>query len=89
VQEAVEAPNFYSEHFHSSFYPREAFPGRLSMEGRVPRNVREELAAKGHRVRVEDDWSGGCVTGIRWNSQTGVMSAAASPRGEKAYAVGW
>jgi gamma-glutamyltranspeptidase/glutathione hydrolase len=89
VQEAVEAPNFYSEHFHSSFYPREAFPGRLSMEGRVPWNVREELAAKGHRVRVEDDWSGGCVTGIRWNSQTGVMSAAASPRGEKAYAVGW
>jgi gamma-glutamyltranspeptidase/glutathione hydrolase len=89
VQEAVEAPNFHSEHFNSSFYPREAFPGRVSMECRVPVSVREELAAKGHRIRVEGDWSGGCVTGIRWNPATGVMSAAASPRGEKAYAVGW
>ena len=89
VQEAVEAPNFYSEHFHSSFYPREAFPGRVSMEGRVSASVREELAAKGHRIRVEGDWSGGCVTGIRWNPETWVMSAGASPRGEKAYAAGW
>jgi gamma-glutamyltranspeptidase/glutathione hydrolase len=89
VQEAVEAPNFYSEHFPSSFYPRRPFPGRVSMEGRVPANVREELAGRGHRIRVEDDWSGGCVTGICWNPETGVMSAGASPRGEKAYAVGW
>jgi gamma-glutamyltranspeptidase / glutathione hydrolase len=89
VQEAVEAPNFYTEHFHSSFYPRQAFPGRLSIEDRVPVSVREELTARGHRIRVEDGWSGGCVTGIHFDPLTDVMAAAASPRNEKAYAVGW
>lgn len=89
VQAATEAPNFYSEHFHSSFYPRQAFPGRVAMEDRIPEPVRQTLAAMGHIIRLEDGWSGGCVTGIVRDPVTGVMSAGASLRGEKAYAVGW
>ncbi len=89
VQEAIEAPNFYSQHFHGSFYPRRAFPGRVSMESRVPREVREELVGMGHEIHLEGPWSGGCVIGIRYDEKSGVIAAGASPREEKAYAVGW
>ena len=35
LQAAIDAPMFHSNHFPSSFYPREAFPGQMEIEGRV------------------------------------------------------
>lgn len=89
VQEAIEAPNFYSKHFPSSFYPRQAFPGQVAMEERIPEVVRQQLTAMGHRIRLEGPWSGGCVSAIRYHPETGIIAAGASPREEKVYAVGW
>ena len=89
LQAAVEAPTLFSEHFPSSFYPREAFPGRLAAEDRFPAGVLEELRARGHEVRVLGPWENGRVMGIRYDAGAGTMSAAVSPRQRIGYAAGW
>jgi len=89
LQEAVEAPTFWSTHFPSSFYPRAADPGGLHVEARVPESVRAELASRGHVVHVAGDWKGGNTLAASVNPLTGVRSAVASPRLDPAYAVGW
>ena len=88
LQAAVDAPNFHSEHFRNSFYPREERPGVMVVEGRIPQDVRGELEARGHQVEVAGDWSGGSVLAIRFDADTGLISGAASPRGQS-YAIGW
>jgi len=89
LQEAVEAPTFWSQHWPSSFYPREATPGGLTVEGRVPQAVRDELERRGHRLTVAGDWSGGNTLAAAIDPDTGVLHAAASPRLDPAYAAGW
>jgi gamma-glutamyltranspeptidase/glutathione hydrolase len=89
LQEAVEAPTFSSQHWPSSFYPREAIPGGLTVEGRVPQSVRDGLEARGHRLTVAADWSGGNTLAAAIDPDTGVRHAAASPRLDPAYAAGW
>ncbi len=88
LQEAIDAPTFHSEHFRNSFYPRQARPGHMSVEARIPESVRGELEARGHIVDVLGDWVNGSVLGIRFDADTGLISGAASPRGVS-YAVGW
>ena len=44
LQEAVEAPTFWTSHFPSSFYPRAAEPGSLYIEKRIGKRVRDRLA---------------------------------------------
>jgi gamma-glutamyltranspeptidase/glutathione hydrolase len=89
LQEAIEAPTFWTNHFPSSFYPREAQPGSLHIEGRVPIEVREELAARGHIVTSPGDWCGGNTLAASYDDKTGVLSAAATPRDEPSYAAAW
>jgi gamma-glutamyltranspeptidase/glutathione hydrolase len=36
LQAAVDTATFHTNHFPSSFYPREAHPGSLTVEGRIP-----------------------------------------------------
>src|SRR6266853_2180284 len=59
LQEAIDAPAWHSEHFPSSFWPREARPGVLVVEGRMPTQTIRELERRGHKVEVEADWSEG------------------------------
>jgi acetylornithine deacetylase/succinyl-diaminopimelate desuccinylase-like protein len=47
VQDAIEAARFSSVHFPSSFYPHNATPGGLRVEGRIAESVRDELARRG------------------------------------------
>jgi gamma-glutamyltranspeptidase/glutathione hydrolase len=89
VQEALDAPVFYSVHFPSSFYPRERFPGRMAAEGRIPRAVIKVLEDRGHEVEVKGDWVMGKALGIRVDRDRGVISGGASPRHGIAYALGW
>ena len=88
LQEAIDAPTFHSEHFRNSFYPRAARPGHMAVEGRIDEAVRKELEARGHTAEAIGDWVNGQVEGIRFDAETGVISAAASPRGVS-YAMGW
>lgn len=88
LQEAIDAPTVHSLHFPSSFDPHEAYPARVAVEGRVPAGTREALAAMGHNVQVDGDWSHGRVTAVAFDPATGVVSGAASSRRGTAYAVG-
>ena len=89
LQEAVEAPTFWTSHFPSSFYPRAAEPGSLYIEKRIGKRVRDNLAARGHLVKVMGAWAGGNTLAAAIDGTTGVRRAAASPRQEPAYAAGW
>lgn len=89
IQEAVDAPTFYSKHFPSSFYPRKAFPGQFDIEDRIPAAVVDELTRRGHSVNIVDPWDNGKVMGIRYDGERGTISAGTSPRREVAYSLGW
>ncbi len=78
-QEAVESPRFQTEHFYSSFANHEFVPGKLNIEGRMPRRTIEALMALGHRVNISGEWSNGSApTVIQF--MNGVLNGAADPR---------
>jgi gamma-glutamyltranspeptidase/glutathione hydrolase len=58
------------------------------MEGRFPREVKDALADRGHRIADWPDWTdiAGCVELVRTDPATGLISAAADPR-RPAYAI--
>lgn len=88
VQEAIEAPRVASYSFPSSFAPYEYFPGRLAVESRIPQSVRDELAARGHEVRLWPGmtWLAGSVEVVLDDRGAGLKRAGADPR-RPAYAI--
>jgi len=86
LQEAIDAPDFHTTHFRSSFYPRARQPGQVIVEGRLNPQTVEALRKRGHDVQVEADWSlGRCSAAARDGS---LLRAAANPRQMQGYAVG-
>jgi len=88
LQQAIDAPTFHTTSFPGSFYPREMVPGELVVEDRLGDDVIEALAALGHRVTRSGPWSLGRLCAVARDPHSGVLSAAANPRGEQGYAVG-
>ncbi|MGQ4511509.1 gamma-glutamyltransferase [Streptomyces sp. DW26H14] len=88
LQGAIDAPNWHTDSFPGSFYPRAMVPGSLTVEGRTDPATVEELRRRGHDVTVGDDWSEGRLCAVARDPETGVLSAAANPRGMQGYAVG-
>ena len=89
LQEALDAPTVSSSHFPQSFYPRDAHPGRVEVEGRIPQAVTAELERRGHEVARRDDWVHGKVLCIRYDKERGVILGGASAKGNIGYAFGW
>jgi gamma-glutamyltranspeptidase / glutathione hydrolase len=87
LQAAIDAPEFHTDHFPSSFFPRGAEPRSLSLESRFGAEVTDELRARGHEVTVTDPWSLGRVSAAG-REPDGSLKAAANPRGMQGYAVG-
>jgi len=87
LQEAIDAPLFHTNHFQSSFYPREVQPGHLMVEPALGEAAIAELRARGHRVEVAEPWSVGRLTAASRLSD-GTLRAAATPRLMQAYAIG-
>jgi gamma-glutamyltranspeptidase/glutathione hydrolase len=71
MQAAIEAPRF-----------RTGTGYELPLEGRFPARVREELARRGHEIRVLDDWTMfvGGGQGIMVDPDSGAFMAGADPR---------
>ncbi len=86
LQEAIDAPTWHSEHFPNSFWPREARPGVLVVEGRLPESTIAELRRRGHVVEVGPDWSEGRLSAAAKDGP--LLKAAANARGMQGYAVG-
>jgi gamma-glutamyltranspeptidase/glutathione hydrolase len=88
LQAAIEAPSWHSNAVASSFFPRDSRPGELVMEGRWGGPAVDALRRRGHRVVVAEPWSLGRLAAVSRDPDTGLMQAAADPRGRQAYAVG-
>jgi gamma-glutamyltranspeptidase/glutathione hydrolase len=86
LQAAIDAPSFHTDHFPSSFYPRQMQPLSLSIESRFGDSVLAELRERGHAVDVTDPWSLGRVSAA--GRENGLLKAGANPRGMQGYAVG-
>jgi len=88
LQAAIDAPTAHTAHMPSSFYPHDAYPGRVHVESRVSEAVIQELRRRGHEVVVDEPWSHGKVCAVTFDEASGLIQAAASPRGLIGYAVG-
>jgi gamma-glutamyltranspeptidase/glutathione hydrolase len=87
LQEAIDAPEFHTAHFPSSFYPRQAAPASLVLEERFGAEAIAELRERGHDVTVAPPWSLGRVSAAG-REPDGSLKAAANPRAMQGYAVG-
>lgn len=87
MQQCMDAPLFHSNHFQSSFYPRDANPGDLMLEPSFDESVIADLRRRGHSVTVAEPWSIGRLTAAR-RDPDGMLTAAATPRLMQAYAIG-
>ena len=86
LQAAIDAPTFSTAHFPSSFYPRQATPGAVTVEGRLPAATIDELRRRGHRVEIGGDWSQGRISACA--KEGPILKAAANPRLMQGYAIG-
>ncbi len=88
LQEAIDAPMFHHDSFPGSFHPRGMVPGLIALEDRYPADVIEDLTGRGHDLGLQDPWSLGRMCAVARDPATGLLSAAANPRGMQGYAVG-
>src|SRR5712691_7888311 len=81
LQQAVEAPRVASRSFPDSFWPHAYSPGKLEVEGRIPRETRDALAAIGHEIGEwpEWEWRAGAVDAVLVDDD-GVRWGGADPR---------
>ncbi|MFN4089240.1 MAG: gamma-glutamyltransferase family protein [Alphaproteobacteria bacterium] len=86
LQAAIDAPTWQTAHFPSSFFPRQASPGKVVVEGRLPAATIEELRRRGHRVEIGGDWSQGRISACARDGE--ILKAAANPRLMQGYAIG-
>lgn len=87
LQEGIDLPLFHTMHFPSSFYPREAIPGRIVVETSLGEVAINDLKQRGHDVEVVGEWTVGRLTAAE-REDNGLLRAAATPRLMQAYAVG-
>jgi gamma-glutamyltranspeptidase/glutathione hydrolase len=88
LQAAIDAPMFHTKHFPDSFAPHAVHPGSLYVESRVESGVLDELRSRGHDVVDTGPWSLGRLCAVGRDGGTGMLSAAANPRGGQGYAAG-
>ncbi|GAA3735851.1 gamma-glutamyltranspeptidase/glutathione hydrolase [Spinactinospora alkalitolerans] len=88
LQEGIDAPMFHTNAFPGSFDPRETAPGEVVVESRFGEAAIAELRRRGHRVVVSEPWSLGRLSAVSRDPESGVLRAAANPRGAQGYAMG-
>ncbi len=94
LQEAIEAPRFSSGHMPITFYPHTANPGLLRIEERIDAKVRDDLAARGHKIELMPAYREGFVLAAAYDPASGAVSGGADPRGQismlmPAQVIGW
>lgn len=87
LQEAIDAPEFHTDHLISSFYPRGFVSRSLALESRFDSRTVADLQRRGHDVRLWPAWSLGRVSAVA-RELDGLLKGAANARGMQGYAVG-
>ena len=86
LQESIDCPMWQTDHFPSSFWPRNADLGSLTLEDRFPKATVEGLKERGHKVTLVDGWSLGRISAA--TKEGDLLKAAANPRFNQGYAIG-
>lgn len=87
-QQAIDAPAFHTTSMPGSFWPRAWVPGGAVVEDRLGGDVIAGLERRGHWVTRAGDWTLGRLSAVVRDPATGVLQAAANPRGAQGYAAG-
>jgi gamma-glutamyltranspeptidase/glutathione hydrolase len=87
VQEALEQPTVISNSFRDSYQPHDV-KGQLMTPALLAKDVRDALAAKGHRLDLRDVKGVGSVKAIMIDPRTGVFMGGVSPTGDS-YVMAW
>lgn len=87
-QQAIDAPTFHTTSMPGSFWPRTWEPGGAVVEDRLGADVIAGLERRGHVVTVAGGWTLGRLSAVVRDPGTGVLQAAANPRGAQGYAAG-
>ena len=87
-QQAIDAPALHTTSMPGSFWPRTWTPGGAVVEDRLGDDVIAGLEQRGHVVTRGGDWSLGRLSAVTRDPVSGLMEAAANPRGAQGYAVG-
>ncbi|HKC27989.1 MAG TPA: gamma-glutamyltransferase family protein [Jatrophihabitans sp.] len=87
LQQSIDAPTWHTNHFPSSFYPRDAHPRAIVAESRLGATTLADLRRRGHLVTEVDGWSLGRLSAVS-SEPGGFLRAAANPRSAQGYAVG-
>ncbi|MDQ1593681.1 MAG: gamma-glutamyltranspeptidase / glutathione hydrolase [Arthrobacter pascens] len=87
-QQAIDAPAFHTTSMPGSFWPRTWEPGGAVVEDRLGNDVITGLERRGHRITRAGDWTLGRLSAVVRDPATGVLHAAANPRGAQGYAAG-
>ncbi|GGK99063.1 gamma-glutamyltranspeptidase/glutathione hydrolase [Curtobacterium luteum] len=86
-QQAIDAPALHTTSFPGSFWPRTWEPAGLVVEDRLGADVIAGLEARGHVVTRAGDWALGRLCCVTREPSSGVVGAAANPRGAQGYAI--
>jgi gamma-glutamyltranspeptidase/glutathione hydrolase len=81
AQAAVEAPRLQTRHLVSSFDNHAWVRGDLLLDERIPQNVMQDLAGRGHRVGIRSRWASGAAPVMVRVLPDGVIEAGADPYG--------
>lgn len=87
-QQAIDAPALHTTAMPESFWPRTWTPAGAVVEDRLGDAVIDGLVRRGHAVTRAGDWSLGRVSAVGRDLDTGLLWAAANPRGMQGYAAG-
>ncbi len=88
AQQAIDTPSLHTTALVDSFWPRGWTPADVVVEDRLGDDVIAGLERRGHTVTRSGDWSLGRVSAVGRDAETGLMWAAANPRGMQGYAAG-
>jgi gamma-glutamyltranspeptidase/glutathione hydrolase len=86
-QASVEIAAFHTDHAPSSFVPHRSVPRSLTVEAGVGAATVAGLRDRGHLVSVVPDHTLGRICAVGLEAETGMVTGAASQRGQQAYAV--
>lgn len=87
-QQAIDAPTFHTTSMPGSFWPRTWEPGGAVVEERLGEDIIAGLERRGHLVTRAGGWTLGRLSAVVRDPATGVLQAAANPRGVQGYAAG-